>query len=97
MSQTLFTFWLNTDVKDQFREVCNQVGLSLTEALTGSAMLVSREKCLFFDIATAFESDGFEPDDHLFYSEKNIAELARRAQELDEGKGDVHEFIKVNE
>ncbi len=92
MSQTQFTFWLNTDVKDQFEAVCNQVGLSSTEAFTGFATLVSREKCLPFDIADTFESD-----DHLFYSEKNIAHLLRAKEELDAGKGVVHELIEEDE
>lgn len=90
MPQSQVTFWLNTDVKEQFESVCAQIGFDSISVLNGFITRVSRDKCLPFEFA-----DSFSSDDALFYSEADIAELTRRAEDLRAGKGVVHELIEV--
>jgi DNA-damage-inducible protein J len=85
MSQAQFSFWLNSDVKEQFESVCNQIGIDTTMAFNEFVVNVVRDKRL-----------PFEPKDS-FYSESNMAFIRRGIAALNNGKGVEHELIEVDE
>ena len=79
-------FKLDPDTKKSFEEVCSEMGLSVSAALTVFVKKVSREKRIPFEINA-------DP----FYSESNMAHLRRGIAALNAGKGTVHEPIEVAE
>jgi DNA-damage-inducible protein J len=79
---------MDSDVKSQLDDFCNQVGMNTTVAFNMFARAVLRERRLPFDVTT--ESD-------LFYSESNLAHLRRGVAALNSGKGVEHDIIEVPE
>lgn len=73
-------FKLDEDVKKSMEQVCNELGLSMSAAFSIFARKVSREKRIPFEVSV-------DP----FYSEENMARLKKAIQDLDAGKGTVHE------
>ncbi len=73
-------FKLDEDVKKSMEQVCNELGLSMSAAFSIFARKVGREKRIPFEVSV-------DP----FYSEENMARLKKAIQDLDEGKGTVHE------
>ena len=73
-------FKLDEDVKKKLEYVCSELGLTLSGAFTIFAKKVAREKRIPFELE-------LDP----FYSNENLARLKKAAQELDAGKGTVHE------
>lgn len=73
-------FKLDSDVKKSMEQVCNELGLSMSAAFTVFARKVGREKRIPFDVSV-------DP----FYSEENMARLRKAVNDLDAGKGTVHE------
>ena len=63
--------------------LCNDMGLSMTAALTIFAKTVTREKRIPFEVSA-------DP----FYSESNLKHLQRVAAELNAGKSVEHEIIE---
>jgi DNA-damage-inducible protein J len=88
MAQTTFSVRMDSEVKKQFDEFCNNVGMNTTTAFNLFARAVLREKRLPFDVTT-------EPDP--FYSESNLAHLRRGVAALNRGKGVEHDIIEVTE
>jgi len=86
MPQTTFSVRMDSQVKKEFDDFCNKVGMNTTTAFNMFARAVLREKRLPFDIKT--ESDPF-------YSESNLAHLRRGVAALNNGKGVEHEIIEV--
>lgn len=72
-------FKLGEDVKSM-EHACSELGLSMSAAFTIFARKVGREKRIPFEIAV-------DP----FYSEENLSRLKRAINDLNEGKGAVHE------
>ena len=73
-------FKLDEDVKKSMEQVCNELGLSMSAAFSIFARKVGREKRIPFEVSV-------DP----FYSEENMARLKKAIQDLDAGKGTVHE------
>ena len=73
-------FKLDTDVKKDMEDVCRELGLSMSAAFTMFAKKVSREKRIPFEVS-------IDP----FYSAENVKRLKRSINELNNGKGTVHE------
>ena len=81
MSQVVnVNFKLDKDVKKSMEQACAELGLSMSAAFTVFAKKVGREKRIPFEIAV-------DP----FYSEENMARLRKSVNDLNAGKGTVHE------
>ena len=82
MAQTVnVNFKLDRDVKKNMEEVCAELGLSMSTAFAIFARKVGREKRIPFDLS-------LDP----FYSEVNVARLKKAVDDLNNGKGTVHEI-----
>ena len=68
-------FRMDSDLKKSMEEVCSEMGLSMTTAFTIFAKTVSRERRIPFEVSA-------DP----FYSEQNMAQLRKSAQQVKEGK-----------
>ena len=73
-------FKLDEDVKKSMEQACDELGLSMSAAFSIFARKVGREKRIPFEVSV-------DP----FYSEENMARLKKAIQDLDAGKGTVHE------
>lgn len=73
-------FKLDEDVKKSMEQACNELGLSMSAAFSIFARKVGREKRIPFEVSV-------DP----FYSEENMTRLRKAIQDLDAGKGTVHE------
>ena len=80
-------FKLDPDTKKSFEEVCSEMGLSVSAALTVFVKKVSREKRIPFEINA-------DP----FYSESNIRHLESIVRDIKSGKAHFtgHELIEVD-
>ena len=80
-------FQLDPDTKKSFEEVCSEMGLSVSAALTVFVKKVSREKRIPFEINA-------DP----FYSESNIRHLESIVRDIKSGKAHFteHELIEVD-
>ena len=88
MSKTTFSVRMDSDLKKQFDEFCQQVGMNSSTAFNMFARAVLRERRLPFDVTT--EAD-------VFYSESNMEHLRRGIIALNSGKGIEHDIIEVSE
>ena len=73
--QTTVNVRMDADLKHEFDKVCNDLGLTMTTAVTILAKKMTREKRIPFEVST-------DP----FYSESNLAALDHSIQQLKEGK-----------
>ncbi|WP_294427599.1 type II toxin-antitoxin system RelB/DinJ family antitoxin [uncultured Treponema sp.] len=87
MAQAMVNFRMDSDEKNSFEEVCEQLGLSITSAFKMFAKKVIREKRIPFEVSL----ESSDP----FYSESNLEHLRRGIKALNEGKGVEHEIIEV--
>lgn len=80
-------FKLDPETKKSFEEVCSEMGLSVSAALTVFVKKVSREKRIPFEINA-------DP----FYSESNIRHLESIVRDIKSGKAHFteHELIEVD-
>ena len=80
-------FKLDLDTKKSFEEVCSEMGLSVSAALTVFVKKVSREKRIPFEINA-------DP----FYSESNIRHLENIVRDIKSGKAHFteHELIEAD-
>ena len=80
-------FKLDPDTKKSFEEVCSEMGLSVSAALTVFVKKVRREKRIPFEINA-------DP----FYSESNIRHLESIVRDIKSGKAHFteHELIEVD-
>ena len=88
MAQTVnVNFKLDPDTKKSFEEVCSEMGLSVSAALTVFVKKVSREKRIPFEINA-------DP----FYSESNIRHLENIVRDIKSGKAHFteHELIEAD-
>lgn len=75
MGQTNINIRMDEDLKRNFDNVCNELGLNMSTAITIFAKKMSREKRIPFDVS-------IEP----FYTESNMIALAESKNELDTNK-----------
>ena len=80
MAQTTLSVRMDDSLKSDFDKVCNELGLSMTTAITMLAKKMSREKRLPFEVSV-------DP----FYSEENLARLRRSIAQMESTGGTVHE------
>lgn len=73
--QTTVNVRMDADLKREFDKVCNDLGLTMTTAVTILAKKMTREKRIPFEVS-------MDP----FYSESNLAALDHSIQQLNEGK-----------
>lgn len=80
MAQTTVSVRMDDSLKRDFDEVCNELGLSMTTAITMLAKKMVREKRLPFDVS-------IDP----FYSDENMARLRKSIAQMEATGGTVHE------
>lgn len=80
MAQTTVSVRMDDTLKKDFDAVCNDLGLSMTTAITMLAKKMTREKRLPFEVS-------IDP----FYSEENMARLRRSIAQMETTGGTVHE------
>lgn len=80
MSQTTVSVRMDDTLKHDFDTVCNDLGLSMTTAITMLAKKMTREKRLPFDVS-------IDP----FYSDENMARLRKSIAQMEVTGGIVHE------
>jgi len=76
---------MDDTLKKDFDAVCNDLGLSMTTAITMLAKKMTREKRLPFEVS-------IDP----FYSEENMARLRRSIAQMEATGGTVHE-VKLDD
>ena len=75
MAQTTVSVRMDENLKKDFDSICNELGMSMSTAITMLAKKMAREKRL-----------PFEPSIDPFYSEENLDRIRRGVQQLDEGR-----------
>lgn len=80
MSQSTVSVRMDEALKQEFDTVCNDLGLSMSTAVTMLAKKMAREKRLPFEVA-------LDP----FYSTENQARLRRSIAQMEATGGAVHE------
>lgn len=80
MSQSTVSVRMDEALKQEFDTVCNDLGLSMSTAVTMLAKKMAREKRLPFEVA-------LDP----FYSSENQARLRRSIAQMEATGGAVHE------
>lgn len=82
MAQTTISVRMDESLKKEFDHICNELGFSMTTAITMLAKKMTREKRIPFDVS-------IDP----FYSEKNMARLRRSIAQMEATGGTIHEVI----
>lgn len=85
MSQTTVSVRMDDALKKDFDSVCNELGLSMTTAITMLAKKMTREKRLPFEVS-------IDP----FYSDKNIERLRESITQMEATGGTIHE-VKLDD
>lgn len=80
MAQTTVSVRMDDTLKKDFDTVCNELGLSMTTAITMLAKKMTRERRLPFEVSV-------DP----FYSDENMARLRRSIAQMEATGGTVHE------
>ena len=85
MAQVLVNFRLDEEDKRGMEDVCRELGMSMSTAFTIFAKKMRREKRIPFEVSV-------DP----FYSDANMAHLARVISQIDSGKAKLaeHELIE---
>ena len=86
MAQTMVNFRMDTEEKDTFEDICEQLGLTGSTAVKMFVKKVIREQRIPFDRS-------LDP----FYSKPNIQYLEKVTQEIDSGKAVLseHELVEA--
>ena len=86
MAQTLVNFRMDTEEKDTFEDICEQLGLTISTAFKIFVKKVIREQRIPFDLT-------LDP----FYSKSNIQYLEKVTQEIDSGRAVLteHELVEA--
>lgn len=82
MAQTIVSVRMEDGLKQDFDTVCNELGLSMSTAITLLAKKMTREKRLPFEVS-------IDP----FYSEANMARLRKSIAQMEATGGTVHEVV----
>lgn len=87
MAQTTLSVRMDEQVKKQFDDFCNEVGLNASVAVNIFAKAVLRERRIPFEISV--EADPF-------FSETNIKRLKKSIAQLESGNGTEHDLLEVD-
>lgn len=85
MAQTTVSVRMDDSLKSDFDKVCNELGMSMTTAITMLAKKMTREKRLPFEVSV-------DP----FYSDENMARLRKSIAQMEATGGTVHE-VKLDD
>lgn len=88
MAQTTLNVRMDENIKKQFDAFCADVGMNASVAVNLFAKAVLRERRIPFEIAAS---------DDPFFGEANQARLRKSIEQLNAGKGTVHELIEVED
>lgn len=80
MAQTTLSIRIDDTLKKDFDNVCSNLGLSMTTAITMLAKKMTRENRLPFEVSV-------DP----FYSDENMARLRKSIAQMESSGGTVHE------
>lgn len=80
MSQTTVSIRMDSDLKASFDLICNELGMSMSTAVTMLAKKMTREQRLPFELSV-------DP----FYSEQNMNRLRQSIAEMEHTGGTIHE------
>lgn len=80
MAQTTVSVRMDNELKKEFDTVCNDLGLSMTTAITILAKKMAREKRLPFEVS-------IDP----FYSDENRKRLKESIAQMESTGGTIHE------
>lgn len=80
MAQTTVSVRMDDALKRDFDSICNDLGLSMSTAITMLAKKMTREKRLPFEVSV-------DP----FYSDENMARLRKSIAQMESTGGTVHE------
>lgn len=80
MAQAIVSVRMDDNLKQDFDNICNELGLSMTTAVTMLAKKMTREKRLPFEVS-------IDP----FYSTENMARLKSSIAQMEATGGTVHE------
>ena len=80
MAQTTVSVRMDNNLKKDFNNVCNDLGLSMTTAITMLAKKMTREKRIPFEVSV-------DP----FYSDENMARLRKSIAQMEKTGGTVYE------
>ena len=84
MAQSMINFRMDSDEKNSFEDICEQLGLSITTAFKMFAKKVVRERRIPFDL-------NLDP----FYSTSNIQYLEKVTKDIDSGKAVLSEHALI--
>lgn len=85
MAQTMLSIRMDDQLKRDFDSICDELGMTMSTAVTMLAKKMTREKRLPFEASV-------DP----FFSESNVAHLRRGLAALNAGMGTEHELIEVD-
>lgn len=88
MGQTVLSVRMDENIKRRFDAFCADAGMNASVAVNMFVRAVIRDKRIPFDITG---------NDDPFYSEKNQTRLKEAIEQLEAGKGTVHELIEVED
>lgn len=86
MAQTSINIRMDEELKKSFEDVCQQLGLNMTTAITIFAKKMSREKRIPFEVSI-----------DSFYSMSNMEALKESINELKNGKVVTKTLDELNE
>ena len=80
MGRATINFRIDKNIKKNMEKACKSMGFTMTEAFTLFAVKVARENRIPFMI-----------EEDPFYNEKNMKRLKKSIEQLENGKGTIHE------
>lgn len=86
MSQTTISIRIDEELKKQAEELFAEFGMNMTTAFTIFARAVVRERKIPFEIKA----------EDPFYNETNMNYLIKSIEQLNQGRGMVHEITEVD-
>lgn len=84
MPQTTLSIRMDSEIKKRFDAFCADAGMNATVAVNMFARAVLREKKIPFEIVG---------DDDLFYGVKNQTRLREAIEQIEAGKGKIHDLV----
>ncbi len=78
MAQAMVNFRMDADLKKSMEKACQEMGMSMTTALTIFATTVSRERRIPFEIS----ADPFYSESNIHYLEKKLDAYKKRQLEF---------------
>ena len=91
MAQSMINIRMDTDEKNSFEDVCDQLGITITAAFKMFAKKVIRERRIPFDLTL----DPFYSDTNLHYLEKITSEIDSGKAQLKEHKLAEVQLVKI--